>query len=657
MSKTKTDKLSAEIMRHRSLYENHQPEISDAAFDALCKELHSIDPENPALTAVGAPIDPSSEWPKAKHLVQLGSLNKVQTPEELTAWIENTFKPQNSIFWIEKLDGFSIGLQYENGVFQKAITRAGGGWEGEDISRNVAKMSGFIKKMQFKFTGTIRAEIILKKSLFKAHFHNPEAGEYKNARNAAAGIARRSDGSGSEHLDILAYQVIGNKTLFSEAIQLEFLAEQGFQVPHWGADSSSKKIENIIRVYQQYQNGRREALDYLIDGLVIRINELSVQKALGAKHLRPVGAMAFKFEAERALSKVIKIDDQVGSIGRITPVATIEPVELAGVLVSRATLHNYGNIRELGLNIGDEVIVSRRNDVIPYIEEVVHSEHQITGLEYKAPKLCPSCNGKTEMQGEFLVCTNVDNCKAQIIGRLGSWVSKHKIDEIGDKLLTQLVEKGLVEDVYDLYQLKIEDVAELDRMGEKSAKKVVDNLWAKREMTLANFLGALSIPLAGRGTFKLLVEAGLDTIEKMFDAPIGAIEQIKGIGPERAQAIVAGLRKNRVLIDALLDCVEIEKEKPMAKKNNKLNGKHICITGKTDIKRDDLSSMIAEAGGVFDKAVGKTTNILVIADPSSTSIKATKARAAGVKLISESELLGMMGVEPIDEKAQEETGS
>ena len=644
--------LSTEILRHRSLYENHQPEISDAAFDALCKELHSIDPENLALTAVGAPIDPSSEWPKAKHLVQLGSLNKVQTPEELTEWVESRFKPQNSIFWIEKLDGFSIGLQYQDGVFQKAITRAGGGWEGEDISRNVLKMTGLIKKMTFKFTGTIRAEIILKKSLFKAHFHNPEAGEYKNARNAAAGIARRSDGSGSEHLDILAYQVIGNKTLFSEALQLEFLAGQGFQVPHWGADSSPKKLDNIIRVYHQYQNGRREALDYLIDGLVVRINELAPQKALGETNLRPNGAMAFKFEAERGISKVIKIDDQVGSIGRITPVATIDPVELAGVLVSRATLHNYGNIKRLGLNIGDEVIVSRRNDVIPYIEEVIHTENQVSGLEYRAPKTCPSCKGKTEMQGEFLVCTNADNCKAQIIGRLGSWISKHKVDDFGDKLLTQLVEKGMVKDVYDLFQLDVEEVVKLDRMGEKSAKKAIDNLWARRGMTLYNFLGSLSIPLAGRSTFKLLVSAGIDTVEKMFGATIEEIGAIRGIGPERAEAIVSGLKKNAVLIDALLDCVEIEdeRENAMAKKksNSNLNGMHICITGKTEIKRDSLSVMIEGAGGIFDKAVGKGTTILVIADPESTSIKANKARAAGVKLISEGELLAMINGKTVE---------
>ena len=371
--------------------------------------------------------------------------------------------------------------------------------------------------------------------------------------------------------------------------------------------------------------------------------------------------MAFKFEAERGISKVIKIDDQVGSIGRITPVATIDPVELAGVLVSRATLHNYGNIKRLGLNIGDEVIVSRRNDVIPYIEEVIHTENQVSGLEYRAPKTCPSCKGKTEMQGEFLVCTNADNCKAQIIGRLGSWISKHKVDDFGDKLLTQLVEKGMVKDVYDLFQLDVEEVVKLDRMGEKSAKKAIDNLWARRGMTLYNFLGSLSIPLAGRSTFKLLVSAGIDTVEKMFGATIEEIGAIRGIGPERAEAIVSGLKKNAVLIDALLDCVEIEdeRENAMAKKksNSNLNGMHICITGKTEIKRDSLSVMIEGAGGIFDKAVGKGTTILVIADPESTSIKANKARAAGVKLISEGELLAMINGKTVEEKVQEETGT
>ena len=295
--------LSAAINLHRDYYYNedlkdvvkdgndsYEP-ISDEEFDALVDELEKLDPDAEALKQVGAPVH--SEWAKVKHTFNAGSLNKVKTPEELGKWINENFEPSNSIFWSEKIDGLTILLTYENGILQQAVSR-GGGDVGEDLSPNVRKMHGVKLKLNEPFTGVIRGEIFMRKGVFAKYY--ADAG-YANERNAASGISRRYDGTGCEHLDVFCYQAVSDKNLDSEYFQFQYLMTLGLQVPGYGAEATGDRCKLISDIWSGYQNGRRDKLDYSIDGLVIRVNDLAAQTKLGIKHNRPVGAVAFKFKS------------------------------------------------------------------------------------------------------------------------------------------------------------------------------------------------------------------------------------------------------------------------------------------------------------------------------------------------------------------------
>ena len=638
------NQLSDAIEKHRHHYyngdlkisaqEDYAP-ISDEEFDALCEELEALDPEAPALTAIGAEV--SSEWPKVKHTIFAGSLTKVKTPQELAKWVTANFDKTNSIFWSEKMDGLTILLTYKNGELISAASR-GSGTVGDELLPNVKKMRGVKTKLNEPFTGVIRGEIVMRKTAYKKHFS-----DYTNERNAASGISRRYDGTGSEHLDVFCYQVVSGKTFDSEVFQFQYLEQLGFQTPGHGASATEKRVEWITEVWSKYQSGKRLSLDYDIDGLVIRVNDLGSQAKLGIKHNRPVGATAFKFTSSGANSIVKDIVWQTGSSGRITPVLEIEPVKIAGAMIARVSLYNYGYIEDFKLDIGATVRIIRSGDVIPVCEAVVKTTNTVA----KRPSACPACGGRVEMAGEFLMCQNASSCHAQIEGKLLGWIAKIDVKEWGDKLINRLVESKLCLTIPDLYRLTVEELSEVDRMGEKSAKKCLENLDAQlKDMTLDKFLGSLSIPLVGRTTIRLLMSAGYDTLNKIIKMTENDLAAIKGMGSEKIKALLDGLKANEKMINELIG-LGVE---PMAKKKDtvtktgtsKVVGQHICITGKTSIKREALAKLIENSGGFFDKAVNAGTHYLCMVKSDSETIKAQKARAMGVAIIDETELMSLI---------------
>lgn len=367
MKNKKVADLTKRVIEARHAYYNGNPIMSDAAFDVLYDELKKLDPKNSAITSVGAPV--ASEWKKCKHGIPMGSLDKVQNPNEMSDWIQTTSKSED-IFVTEKLDGFSIELVYEDGKFIRAVTR-GDGFIGEDITINVMKINGTPHQVPDKFTGSLRGEIILRRQNHKKYF-----ADYSNPRNAV-GICKRLDGEGVQHLDIFLYQVLGDKEFKTEEAQFLWLKKAKAQIPNYsiitkktscfpGSKSQSDEVNDI---WSNYQSSIRHTLDYDIDGLVVRINNLEKQEALGDKDMRPKGAIAFKFKHTEIESKLLDVIWQVGNTGRITPVAIVEKVLLDGAFVERASLHNVANIKKLNLEIGCTVIVSRRNAVIPYIEK------------------------------------------------------------------------------------------------------------------------------------------------------------------------------------------------------------------------------------------------------------------------------------------------
>jgi DNA ligase (NAD+) len=615
--------LEDKIYRAREDYYNGESNLNDKIYDAWVDELRLLDPTSKAVTAIGSPVAPS-EWKKAKHQIPMGSLDKVNTPGELTKWVDNTHL-DGKLFITEKLDGLSIEVIYENGSLHQAITR-GDGEVGEDITVNVAKMGGVSSHLPHKFTGSLRGEIIMHKSTHKQWF-----ADKANPRNAASGTSKRLDGVGVDKLNIIFYQVLGDVDFKNEQSQFVWIQNQGLDTPNWWV---VKSADEVNKHWRQYQDVDRDKLDYDIDGLVIRVDDMEQQIAMGEKDLRPKGAIAFKFDNEARESIIKDIVWQVGNSGRLTPVAIIDPVMLVGAEVKRASLYNMAYIEELGISIGAKVLVVRANDVIPRVEEVITKSK----LKYTPPVYCPECQTEVVENGENLQCPNTEGCRSQIIGRLKNWVKELNLLEWGDTLLEKLVDAKKVKTVADLYTLKVDDIANLDRLGEKTAKKCLGILDDNKKISLEVLLGALSIPMIGQSTIKLIMDVGCDTLEKFGQLDARDFEMVPGVGPIKAVSLSDGLSRNRQLIlDILANGVKIKD-----KIQGKLTGKSFAITGTLSIKRAEVEKMIADNGGEIKSSVGKGLSYLIIADPQSTSSKAQAARKLGTVLIDEQQFLDMV---------------
>jgi DNA ligase (NAD+) len=623
MTTNRIQDLSEYIIKARHDYYNGQPTVSDKIFDAWVDELRVLDPKNKAVTSVGAPVTQSA-WKKAKHQIPMGSLDKVNQPVELSKWANDMAKSEE-LFVTEKLDGLSIEVIYEDSKLVQAITR-GDGETGEDVTVNVVRMGGVKSQLIGNFNGSLRGEIIMTKTNHKKFF-----ADKANPRNAASGVCKRLDGVGVDKLTILFYQVLGDVDFKTEVEQFKWLAKQGVGAPNYWI---KKDAGEVNAHWRDYQDSKRDKLDYDIDGLVIRLNDMPKQIALGDKDMRPKGAIAFKFDNETRESTIRDIVWQVGNSGRLTPVATVDPVTLVGATITRASLYNIAYIEELGLDIGARVLVARANDVIPRIEELIKG----TGTIAQIPDSCPVCGGDVEMQGENGVCVNSKLCPSQVVGRIKNWISELNVLEWGDTLIERLVESKKVTTVADLYRLSVKDLASIDRMGEKSAQKCFDLLLEAKEIPLEVFLGALSIQMIGQSTIKAIMNSGCDTLEKFGQLKAIHFEQVPGVGPTKAKFLADGLAANQKLILDILSTGVTIKEIAVGS----LTGNSICFTGSMKTKRPVLEKMAAEAGGEIKSSVGKGLTYLVIADPNSTSSKAVAARKLGTKLISEEEFLELV---------------
>ena len=623
MQTNRTKELETKIFQARNDYYNAQPQVSDKVYDAWVDELRQLDPTNKAITAIGSPVAPS-EWKKAKHQIPMGSLDKVNTPEELSKWVENTY-PDGKLCIVEKLDGLSIEVMYENGSLIEAVSR-GDGFIGEDITVNVVKMGGVKSHLPTNFTGSLRGEIIIHKSTHQQWYPNNS-----NPRNTASGISKKLDGVGADKLNILFYQAFGDVEFKTEQAQFAWLVNQGLDAPNWWVVKTAVQVNDFWR---KYQDEDREKLDYDIDGLVVRIDNLEKQQALGDKDMRPKGAIAFKFDNQMSETTLLDIEWAVGNSGRITPVAILAPVMLCGAEVQRASMYNYSYIKQLGLDVGATVLVTRANEVIPRVEELVKG----TGTIATPPFHCPECAGHIEMDGENLVCTNTLDCPAQVRGRILNWIKELNLLEWGDTLVQKLVDTKKANTIADLYTLQVDDIANLDRLGEKTAKKCLDILHANKEVSLEVFLGALSIQMIGQSTIKLIMSAGCDTLEKFGQLSATEFEKVGGVGPVKAKSLAEGLLHNQQLIlDLLANGVKI-KDKVVGK----LTGKSFAITGTLSIKRAEVEKLIQDNGGEIKSSVGKGLGYLIIADPQSTSSKAQAARKLGTVLINEAQFLDLI---------------
>lgn len=627
-------------------YNTGEAIMEDSAYDALKDELSKLDPSNPLLKTVGAA--PSSMLTKVKHSIPMGSLNKAMDEGEYLSWIKTAKGPFTASY---KMDGGSVSLEYVGGNLTQAVTR-GDGFEGEDITDNVLQFKGVPKKgvkiSGKPFTGFVRGEIMLLVEDWKTV--DPDM--TSNPRNVGNGISRRKDGEQADFLTIYTFRAHnpdGSLIANSEWEMLHLLNGAGFQV-------SSFVRGDHKEVWSFYQETltQRASLPYWIDGVVVKIDGIDAQVKMGETDQRPKGQVAIKFPALAVKTTLREIELTVGHTGAIIPTGRFDPVQLGGTTVTNALLCNWDIINGLGIAINDEVMIYKAGEIIPRVEKVV--KRPANRVEIPQPIKCPVCDGKVgrkqSVGGEdsvALYCLS-DDCPAQVMGKIDRYIKSLNILGIGDEVLAALINEGLILDVADLYALDahLDELVELPmgekgiRLGDKRARKILDEIDKKRELTLAEFLGSLGIDGLGKRRVALIQNAVPGQMDLVSDWTSGKLEGlaveagVPGIGKQLSDAVVG----KADLIDALLmNGVTI---KSVVKVSVNKNAKSFCFTGASSVPRKELQALVVSKGHVVKNDVGKGLDYLVMADPESTSSKAVKARKLGTKCISEETFRGLM---------------
>jgi len=616
-------KLEKLLKTAQTAYYTGTPIMSDAEYDALFDELTTLDPKNKAITAVGyshsTDSDDDARLTKARHKIPMGSQKKVNTKEDFVKWAKKT---RAKTFVIqEKLDGISVELIYELGALKAAITRGDGDY-GEDITHNVQHMKNVYKHLK-AFTGSLRAEIIFENSVFQEH----AAGEYVNARNAAAGIARKkTTNKFAKHLSLIYYDVIDDNNTFEKEYDKVQYIQKNLMLR--AVFTKRVTLENALKWYVHYAVKKRVSIDHDIDGLVYKVNNIGRQDRLGVINGRPRGQIAWKFAAEMRETVLEGITWEVGLTGRITPVAHLKPVQVGGVTITKASMHTAKNVRNMGAGPGAKVLVSRRNDVIPYIEKVL-----IPGV-VTIPDKCPICSDTLIEDGEYLMCANPD-CDGKQQGDIKKWIRVTGMEFVGDSFVNKAIDKGILIDAADLYTLTSKTIQVLENHKEGSAKRILRSINRAREISLPKFFAALNIPGVGTSVFTALEKAGYDTVEKVLRARPCNVATLDGIGSKTAEAAQVGLVLKEALIRKLLDNGVVVKSKTVGK----LTGMSFCFTGQISLKREVAMKYVESLGGEIKTSVSKGLTYLVQSNPKSLSSKSRKAQKYGTKVIGEKEFI------------------
>jgi DNA ligase (NAD+) len=658
---TEIESLRAEINRHNELYyQKSAPEISDADFDALLEKLKKLETENPDLITQDSPtqrVGGRAEGFKSfVHLVPLMSLDNSYDIDELRRFDERCRKladGRDFEYVAElKIDGLSLALHYENGFLIAGATR-GDGFTGDDVFNNVKTIRTIPLKLKNDFAqhAEVRGEAFLARSVFKKINHELEMqGEklFANPRNAASGTLRQLDSSivASRRLDLFPYDVLsGNQKMFATHWEgFLWLKEAGFNVnPH---RELCPNIEKVIEFCNQMQSVRDE-LDYDIDGVVVKINSTQLQQEFGATTKAPRWAIAYKYPAMQATTRLNDIKIQVGRTGALTPVAYLEPVLLAGTTVARASLHNEDEIKRLDIKLGDYVLIEKSGEIIPQILQVIKSRRNGTEIDYEFPKTCPVCGFEAvRPEGEVVTrCSNAD-CPAKLKARILYFASRKAMDieGLGDVLVEKLVDLGLVKNVADLYDLKSEQIAELERMAEKSATNLTAQIEDSKQRGLQRLLYGLDIRHVGERYAKILARA-FRSIENLEKATVEELDAIHEIGLTVAVSVFNFFQnpRSQALIERLkLAGVKTEIDGASnASVNENFNGKTFVLTGKLEtMTRDEAAKLIEERGGRVSNSVSKKTDFVVAG--SDAGSKLTKAESLNVQIIDETEFASII---------------
>ncbi len=652
-AKQRIDELSALIEYHNHLYYNKdEPEISDFEYDKLLRELENLESEYPALRRPDSPTNKvggsaGEKFSPVTHTVPMESLHDSFSHDELRDFDRRVRETVPDVTYVvePKFDGLSVSCEYRGGVFVRGSTR-GDGTTGEDVTDNLMTIRSLPKRIPNAPSYLeVRGEVYMSFQSFEELVKRQEENEEKpakNPRNAAAGSLRQKNAkiTAERKLDIFIFNIqqAEGVALHSHRESLAYLKSLGFPVAFYHVCST---IEDAIHEIEKIGENRG-SYDYAIDGAVVKTDSFAARELLGSTAKYPKWAEAYKYPPEEKPTKLLSIEINVGRTGVLTPVGIFEPVSLAGTTVSRATLHNRDFIQERGICIGDTVIIRKAGEIIPEVLSV--SEHAENAQPFAFPAVCPSCGSPVSQDDEAAIrCTNTD-CPAQLMRHLIHFVSRDAmdIDGLGPAVLEQLSAEGLVRSPADLYRLKAENIASLDRKAEKSANNLISSIEKSKHNELYRLVFALGIRNIGLKAAKLLCENYL-TVDDIINAKAEDFARIDGFGSIMAESVenYFALESTRELIAQLKELGLEMKPSPQKQSGGKLEGKTFVLTGTLPtMKRSEAAKLIEAHGGKTSSSVSKKTAYVVAGEEAGS--KLTKAQTLGIPVLSEEELLQMI---------------
>lgn len=655
----------SQLMDHycNQYYNYNNSVISDREYDEKFKLLEKYEAQHPEDVVEYSPTQrigeaPSGGFQKVTRTTKMFSLDNSYSEEEVTSFIDKVVTEHgHRAFVVEpKIDGTSIEIHYKNGVFSQAITR-GDGWTGEDITKNVKTIKCLPLIISHTEDLVVRGEVYIDKADLEAinevRIKNGEQ-PFANPRNAASGSLRLLDPKevANRPLKIFIFAMVkGPDHLQNQHSFLEWLYTQGLPVNLMSSVCNSERyLLDQVNVIDK----KRKKLPYEIDGAVIKVDNFQVQEEIGYTSRAPKWAIAYKFETEKAETFVHDITIQVGRTGALTPVAELHPVEISGSVVSRASLHNEDIINDLGIRVGDTVIVEKAAEIIPQVVAV--KSHSPGSQPFVIPNVCPSCGEPTKRNPEEArtFCTNMWGCPAQLLARIEHFVSRQNmdIDALGPAIIEKLVESGLIKDVADLYKLEISDLVRLDRMGVSISTTIVNNIQSSKEQSFDRLLSGLGIPLIGNTVSKKIAKKYTTLYDLMMglleeeNSVISKLDKIEGVGPKAIRNLVNYMKDPHFgeIVEKLIDYGVGVKQTIFIGEGGVLKDKSFCVTGKLSKPREEIWEIIELNGGEVHKSVKKSTAYLV-AGENVGKTKTDKAKKYGCEVISEQDLYEMMSRE------------
>lgn len=645
--KEELEKLRKEIEYHNKLYyEQDEPEISDYEYDKLTQRLRKIESEHPELINANSPSQKvggknKNIFTQVNHDVQMQSLQDVFSLEDVEAFLDKVIEEfgDKTEFCVEtKIDGLSVSLEYENGILVRGSTR-GDGFVGEDVTQNIRMIKDIPEKLNTNDTIEIRGEVYLPRKEFDKINEDLLAQnkqQLSNPRNAAAGTLRQLDSElvRKRNLSIFVFNVQKGGNFSKHSESLDYLDKAGVKTITLRYICKTK--EEVISAINEIGR-KRDELEYDIDGAVVKVDNLLIRQEMGQTVKVPKWAVAYKYPPEQKETKVLDIVLQVGRTGQVTPVVILEPVRVAGSIISKTTLHNFDFMKEKDIRIGDKVIIQKAGDVIPEVNKVLTEKRDGTEKEFEIPKVCPVCGEELEKAGEevALRCTNSE-CPAQTYRSITHFVSRDCMDisGLGDAIVETLIDKNLLKDITNIYELKFEDFLSLEGFKEKSSQNLISAIEQSKNNSLDKLLFGLGIRHIGKKASKILAE-NFDDIYKISEASVEELNSLEDFGNIMAVSVNEFFNKPKTMeIIKKLDELGVNiKGSKKVKNSELLLGKTVCITGSFDnYSRNDIVKLIEENSGKASSSVSKKTSYLIAGEAAGS--KLTKAQELGVEVIS-----------------------